>query len=141
MGIAFFLFAISVGIAYGGIRALLYGLVVGGAFLGVMVWSVAYYVPKTVEVDDDSVTLIWSVRRTRTYELSDIEYLAIHPPDPPQWRKRYVMGGHAKISHGPLIAFSREIGNAVREAYFEKFGRYPPTESIKAQIFRLTSRR
>jgi hypothetical protein len=110
------------------VAAALFSMSAGLIFLGMCLYSAFIMTPRTIELMGDVLVLNSYFRTKRTVRLEDIEYLVVNPPDPPEWRKRYVVGGRAGLIRGRRFVFTREIGEAIRTAYFEKTGRYPPTQ-------------
>ena len=108
----------------------------GSVGLGLSLYFTFISTPHTVEFIDDSLVLTSYAHTKRTVRLEDIEYLVVNALDPPQWRKKFVVGGRARILHGRVFVFTREIGEAIRAAYFEKTGRYAPGQPASAILNR-----
>ena len=126
-GIVFFIIAIMAGIFLSRtIASLLICLVGGALFPLALIYSTIGRTPKEIYIAGREMTLHSYIGRVRKVSIRDIEYLVIHPPDPPQWWKKYLIGGYAKIKNGRTFVFTREIGYAIREAYHEEMGYYPP---------------
>jgi hypothetical protein len=125
-GVIVLLVGITMGIYYGSTNAILMGFSLGLVFFSVSMYSVFGRTPKCVQIQDGGIQLVYLVDNDRRVDYDEIEYLKIHPPDPPQWWKKHLVGGYAKLKNGRTFVFTREIGYAIREAYREEMGYYPP---------------
>jgi len=112
---------ISMGIYYGSIYSILMGFILGSISFSVLFYSIFGRTPKYIEITDGGIRLVYLFGG-----FDELEYLVVHPPDPPQWRKRYNVGGFAKPRKGSIFLFTRKIGHAIKEAYREEMGYYPP---------------
>lgn len=117
---------ISMGIYYGSINSILMGFSLGFISFSVLFYSVFGRTPKYVEITNGGIRLVYLFGKERRIGFDELEYLVVHPPDPPQWRKRYNVGGFAKPRKGRIFLFTRRIGYALKEAYREEVGHYPP---------------
>ena len=132
--IVVFAITLSLGYAYGSIGSLVLGLLFGATFLVGTLYGAMRAVPAEVEVTESEVTLHMYSGRLRRIPLDEIECLVIYPPDTPQRLKRKLAGGYAKPFNGAGFSFTREIGDAIREAYFARLGRYPDQMPRTAQL-------
>jgi hypothetical protein len=106
--------------------SLLIGFTGGTIFLLASIYGTIGRTPKEIHIVGGEMILYSYLGGFKKTPIENIEYLVIHPPDPPQWWKKYLVGGYAKPKKGRTFAFTREIGYAIRESYLEEMGHYPP---------------
>jgi hypothetical protein len=125
-GAILFIFSIVIGILFGTLGSILLGMSLGFLYLSVCIYATILRTPKSIEIQSRKLTLNSYFNGKKEIPLHSLEYLQIHPSDPPQWWKKYLVGGYAKPKNGRVFVFTREIGNVIREAYREEMGHYPP---------------
>lgn len=111
---------------YGTVSAIIFGLALASISFYVTIYNAIASTPKKIMIISNELILYTFFGKEMSYKLESINFLVIHPPDPPQWRKKYLVGGYAKPNNGRMFVFTREIGYAIREAYREEVGHYPP---------------
>jgi hypothetical protein len=82
--------------------------------------------PRTVELFEDVILFTSYANTKRTYRIEEIAYIVIIA-SPPKWSKKFDVGNVGIWNVWHMFYFTREICEAIRTAYFEKMGKYPPT--------------
>jgi hypothetical protein len=82
--------------------------------------------PKKVEAHE-ILTLHWRFRGKEAVPFDSISDMAIDPRAPRSMKTKWTGGSMGLRGRRMRFGLSYEIAVAVRQRYFEKFGRYPPS--------------
>jgi hypothetical protein len=126
--LALLIFAVALGIYYGSINSILFSLFMWLFSVAIAIEEVLRKFPKWVAIQDDGLTLVSFLGKSRNIKFSQIEKLVIHPlPSQKKIPLSLGVGGYIRINGRREFALSREVAEAIKGAYTKKNGSNPPS--------------
>jgi hypothetical protein len=112
-------------------------VICGGAFLLFGIWLREYYRrPKKIKIEKDGIGLIFRYKHPEFIPWQNVKWLLAPPDDPDKLKEAWDRDGYLQLVNKKFFPLYWPVAIAVREAYREQNGRYPPLNQKEADAWK-----
>jgi hypothetical protein len=110
-------------------------VICGGSFLLFGIWLREYYRrPIAIKIEESGVELSFRYKRPKFVPWRDFKWLLSPPGDPKTLKEAWDRDGYLQLKNDKFYPLFWPVAIAVREAYKENYGHYPPSNEKEADM-------